>query len=99
MTTLKATLPLIMNCVKDRNIPVKLAGEKALIHLLRLTKGDAQLKSYLESVSPVEAKQLSDYHKRVLVKLSATEEERMQNPDEVTHTEEELALLLDKPSL
>jgi hypothetical protein len=67
-------VPHIMICVRDRNIPVKLAGERCLLYLLKLRSGDGVLKAYLDSISVAESKTLSDYHRRVLSKLVVQEE-------------------------
>lgn len=99
LALLAATIPLVMTCVKDRNIPVKLAGEKCLLHLLRLRQGEDLLQSFLGSVTPAEAKQLGDYHKRVLVKLLAAETDRQLNPDERDVDRDDLAVIVEPPAL
>ena len=32
-----------MNCVKDKNVPLKLASERALLHILKLREGEEML--------------------------------------------------------
>jgi hypothetical protein len=70
---LNQLVPSVMALVKERNIPVKLAAEKALVQLLDLARqGESVMETYLKKVPASDAKALSDYHRRVLSKLVST---------------------------
>ncbi|KAJ3197163.1 translational activator of GCN4 [Irineochytrium annulatum] len=68
-------VPTLMLCVRDRVIPIKLAAERALIHVFRLTKPDGAevLKRYLEGLDASASRSIGDYAKRVLSTLAAKE--------------------------
>eukprot|EP00300_Choanocystis_sp_HF-7_P006601 c14796_g1_i1.p1 GENE.c14796_g1_i1~~c14796_g1_i1.p1 ORF type:complete len:1325 (+),score=363.83 c14796_g1_i1:394-3975(+) len=65
-------VPQVLNSAKDRNIAIKLAGERCLMHCLKLSKGtSAVLTSYLADCGDTEhSKSLGDYAKRVLSRLA-----------------------------
>jgi hypothetical protein len=60
-------VPLVMQSVRDRTIPVKLAAERALLHILRIQEGSFE--SYIQDIEPNQRRSINDYAKRVLVKL------------------------------
>ena len=93
-------IPAVLSMVRDRNIPVKLAAERALLSLLELSNGEDRLSKCLKVLQPAEARQLSDYHRRVLVKLVAAEKERQLNPDEAQRENDdaEMAFITGIPS-
>ncbi|ORX96881.1 ARM repeat-containing protein [Basidiobolus meristosporus CBS 931.73] len=65
-------VPTIMACVKERSIPVKLAGERAMLYLFQLPETDSLIQTYIEAQEPGLKKTVSDYYRRVLVKLADT---------------------------
>ncbi|KAK9766674.1 translational activator of GCN4 [Basidiobolus ranarum] len=69
---IKQLVPSIMTCVKERSIPVKLAGERAMLYLFELHKSDTLIQKYIEAQEPGLKKIVSDYYRRVLVKLAET---------------------------
>ncbi|KAL6074695.1 eIF-2-alpha kinase activator GCN1 [Balamuthia mandrillaris] len=74
-TLVSLVIPPLMIRVKDRSsLPVKLAAERALLHVLRIPAGEKEsaelVQSYVSGgVDKKEAKELTDYIKRVLTKL------------------------------
>lgn len=81
-----------MTCVRDRNIPVKLTAERALLYTLQLHAGETVYNRYLASVDSSTQKQISDYHRRVLSKLVQQEQQRLSllhgAPDEEVEEED-----------
>lgn len=74
-----------MVCVKEKNVPVKLAAERALVHTLQLKSGDAILKEAVAKVDAETGKALADYYKRVLSKVAAaTGEESDDDTDDIS---------------
>ncbi|RUS31239.1 hypothetical protein BC938DRAFT_478212 [Jimgerdemannia flammicorona] len=71
-------IPPMMSCVRDRNIPVKLTGERALLYTLQLLSGESLLQKYLSTVDSTTAKQITDYHRRILSKLVQQETQRLE---------------------
>ncbi|KAI9492587.1 hypothetical protein BDB00DRAFT_827253 [Zychaea mexicana] len=67
----------MMVCVRDRNIPVKLTAERALVYTLQLNAAEHIYEAYLKSVDATTQKQISDYHRRVLSKLAHQEQQRV----------------------
>ena len=72
---LSALVPTLLKSVQDSYIPVKLASERALLHLLQIHENPAVLENYLQSVSPIDAKYLKTYVQRVLIKLPKSAED------------------------
>ncbi|KAI8144145.1 armadillo-type protein [Fennellomyces sp. T-0311] len=70
-------VPPMMVCVRDRNIPVKLTAERALVYTLQLNASEAVYERYLASVDATTQKQIADYHRRVLSKLAHQEQQRV----------------------
>jgi hypothetical protein len=60
-------VPLVMQSVRDRTIPVKLAAERALLHILRIQEGNFE--ELIKDIEPNQRRSINDYAKRVLVKL------------------------------
>lgn len=88
----------MLQLVRERNIPVKLAAEKALLALLRSEEDtDDGLNECLQVLNPNDARQLSDYYRRVLTKLIAAEKERKRNPDERNKDNEDIVLITTRP--
>ncbi|KAJ3137204.1 translational activator of GCN4 [Physocladia obscura] len=66
-------VPTIMLLVRERVIPIKLAAERALLHLLRLTAQNPDpsvLIKYTAGLDNASARNTQDYAKRVLSKLA-----------------------------
>ena len=63
----------LLVCVREKNIPLKLAAERALLHLLRLADGEETLAAVTARVDAATGKALGDYHRRVLSKLGTAE--------------------------
>lgn len=58
-------------------IPVKLSAEQAFIALFQVAqKGDAIFEKYIATVEGPQKRSMSDYFKRVAVKLAAAEKDR-----------------------
>ena len=72
---LSALVPTLLKSVQDSYIPVKLASERALLHLLQIHENPAVLENYLQSVSPIDAKYLKTDVQRVLIKLPKSAED------------------------
>ena len=70
-------IPPMMVCVRDRNIPVKLTAERALMYCFQLNAGEHVYEKYLSTVDATTQKQISDYHRRVLTKLAYQEQQRV----------------------
>lgn len=85
-------VPPMMSCVRDRNIPVKLTAERALLFTLQLHAGNVTFEKYLGTVDSATQKQISDYHRRVLSKLVGQEQQRVSllhgAPDEEAQEED-----------
>ncbi|KAJ2996777.1 translational activator of GCN4, partial [Globomyces sp. JEL0801] len=62
-------VPVLMRSVRDRNIPVKLAAERALVYALQVTKGMTVVESYLKTIDAASARSIGDYAKRILTKI------------------------------
>lgn len=61
--------------LKDRtNLPVKLASERALMHVLQIHKDANVVKEYCSKLAPDTARTIEDYSKRVLSKLNPSSE-------------------------
>ena len=72
----------MMTCVKDRNIPVKLAAEKALMMVLRLDRDESRLQMFVDRGTGT-SRALADYHRRILSKLMVKEREVGENKEEM----------------
>jgi hypothetical protein len=70
---LEKTIPALMACVRDRTIPVKLAAERALVHVLKLNTSDELVKEYVKTLGPSASRSVSDYVRRVLCKIAGNE--------------------------
>jgi len=82
---LKIVVPTLMNKVKERALPVKLAAERTMLHVLAVHPLDMTVvDSYCSSLSnPGEAKTLKDYCTRILAKLAErSEDENSENEEE-----------------
>ncbi|TPX65734.1 hypothetical protein SpCBS45565_g04973 [Spizellomyces sp. 'palustris'] len=66
---LSTIVPALMLCVRDRNIPVKLAAERALLHVFEIGKETDVLQRYLGTLDAPTARNIGDYARRVLSKL------------------------------
>ncbi|OZJ04029.1 hypothetical protein BZG36_03770 [Bifiguratus adelaidae] len=71
-------IPPLLSCARDRNIPVKLTAERALLHTLQLLDSEDVMKAYLDRADETASKALSDYHRRILSKLQQQESSRLQ---------------------
>ncbi|KAJ1984050.1 translational activator of GCN4 [Dimargaris verticillata] len=78
-------VPSAMSLVRDRNLPVKLASERALLYLFNLPKGEALLSQFTASCDAELARTITDYHRRVLSKLAAA----TQQPDYDSDTKDQ----------
>ncbi|KAI9338101.1 armadillo-type protein [Zopfochytrium polystomum] len=73
---LNAIVPTMMACVRGRVIPVKLAAERALVHLFCLRSptsgggGGDVLTQYLTPLDTASARTVGDYARKVLSKLA-----------------------------
>lgn len=72
---LNQLIPVIMTCVRDRNIPVKLSSERALIYLFDLKNGNDVLQNYLSTLEGPAVRSTGDYARRVLTKLASQDVE------------------------
>lgn len=64
-----------MGMVKDRsNFPVKLASERALLHVLQIHTQPNVLSQYASTLDAANSRALLDYGKRVLAKLQEESE-------------------------
>ncbi|KAJ1972291.1 translational activator of GCN4, partial [Dimargaris xerosporica] len=70
-------VPPAMSLVRDRNLPVKRASERALLYLFNLPKDQTLLSQFTASCDSELATAVTDYHRRVLSKLAAA----TQQPD------------------
>ena len=61
-----------MACVRERTIPVKLAAERALVHVLKLDVSEDILTDYVKTLGS-NSRSVTDYVKRVLVKIASNE--------------------------
>lgn len=69
--------PAVFGCVRDMVIPVKLSSEQAFIALFQATeKGEAVFDKYIATVEGPLKRSMTDYFKRVGLKLAAAEKER-----------------------
>ncbi|KAJ3090385.1 translational activator of GCN4 [Quaeritorhiza haematococci] len=69
---LSTLIPALMLCVRDRVIPVKLAGERALLHAFQIRKGMDVVQKYVSTIDAATGRTVGDYARRVLVKISET---------------------------
>ncbi|KAI8829329.1 hypothetical protein BJ741DRAFT_623021 [Chytriomyces cf. hyalinus JEL632] len=70
---LSILVPTLMLLVRERVIPIKLAAERSLLHLLCLSSqrnDPSVLTKYASGLDNAAARNLSDYAKRVLTKLA-----------------------------
>lgn len=72
---LACLVPSLLKTVQDSYIPVKIASERALLHLLHIHDNPAVLESYLQTISPADARYLKTYVQRVLIKLPKNAED------------------------
>ncbi|KAF9179251.1 translational activator of GCN4 [Haplosporangium sp. Z 11] len=75
---LSHVVPLLMASVRERVIPIKLAAERALLFALQLQKDDSVYQTYLGTIDNTANKALTDYHRRILSKLAANEQARLE---------------------
>mmetsp|Transcript_36317 Transcript_36317/g.82796 ORF Transcript_36317/g.82796 Transcript_36317/m.82796 type:complete len:2659 (-) Transcript_36317:74-8050(-) len=68
---LSLVVPGLMACVKEKNLSVKLAAERALLHSLQIHKGQQIIVAYTSTIDAAAATAVNDYARRVLVKLAA----------------------------
>lgn len=66
---LKTIIPILMQSVRDRTIPIKLAAERALVYVLQIRKGTNLLDQYLKTLDSASARSIGDYARRVLQKI------------------------------
>ncbi|KAJ3031271.1 translational activator of GCN4 [Rhizophlyctis rosea] len=71
---LPTLVPVLMACVRDRTIPVKLAAERCMVHVFRVGEGDAVVKEYVKGVDAGTGRVVGDYVRRVLSKLEGESE-------------------------
>ncbi|KAL2911529.1 translational activator of GCN4 [Polyrhizophydium stewartii] len=62
-------VPALMVGVRDRVIPIKLASERALVHVLQIKAGTRVLQKYLDMLDAASARNIGDYARRVLAKI------------------------------
>jgi len=68
---LNVVVPLLVERIKDRsNFPVKLASERALMHVLQIHTKPETLKLYTQGLDQAAARTLVDYSQKVLSKLT-----------------------------
>jgi hypothetical protein len=72
----------VLGCVRDRNIPVKLTSERALLYTLQLQHDDTGFEAYNATGNAANVKALGDFYRRVLSKLAANVREGQQSEDE-----------------
>lgn len=71
----KLLAPALMECIKDRkSVPVKMAAERTLLHLLQLRTDRLKFASHMSQLAAPDVRSITDYVKRVLVKLAPTAE-------------------------
>lgn len=69
--------PAVFGCVRDPVIPVKLASEQAFIALFQVAeRGETVFDKYIAAVEGPLKRSMSDYFKRVGLKLAAAEKDR-----------------------
>ncbi|KAI9008544.1 armadillo-type protein [Hyaloraphidium curvatum] len=61
-------------CVRDRNIPAKLAAERALMYAFNLKRKSDIPNSYFTQLDAATARSAADYSKRVLMRMAAEDE-------------------------
>jgi hypothetical protein len=64
-----------MQCVRDRVIPVKLASERALVHILCIQSDPSVLTEYLSTLDSANSRSVGDYARRVLSKIAEASSE------------------------
>ena len=69
---LAVLVPTLLRSVQDSYVPVKLASERALLHLLQIHENPEVLENYLRTCDPASAKYLKTYVQKVLIKLPKT---------------------------
>ncbi|KAI8841708.1 armadillo-type protein [Chytridium lagenaria] len=72
---LSTIVPVLMLCVRDRVIPIKLAAERALIYVFQLSvlgrvRRRLYFRNYVKGLDPPTARKHGDYARRVLTKLA-----------------------------
>jgi hypothetical protein len=68
-------VPKVFSKVKERtNLPVKLASERTLMHVLQIHTNPSILQTYSDTLDATNSRSLVDYCKRVLAKLSQDSE-------------------------
>eukprot|EP00003_Mantamonas_plastica_P004601 TRINITY_DN1364_c0_g1_i6.p2 TRINITY_DN1364_c0_g1~~TRINITY_DN1364_c0_g1_i6.p2 ORF type:complete len:189 (+),score=74.23 TRINITY_DN1364_c0_g1_i6:180-746(+) len=79
---LDLTIPSLLQAARGRNLPVKLAAERALLHVTMVKSDASVLAGYVQEVGDEEVtKPLSDYCRRVLVKLEDSDDEEDEEGD------------------
>ncbi|KAI8927350.1 armadillo-type protein [Entophlyctis helioformis] len=68
-TDIDELVPALMTNVRDRTIPIKLAAERALVHVFQIKYGTGILQNYLDTLDAPTARSIGDYARRVLVKI------------------------------
>lgn len=67
---LETIVPIVMQSVRDRTIPVKLAAERALVFILRIPLGPGVYEPLLKRFQGPSARSIGDYARRVLSKIA-----------------------------
>ncbi|KAJ3294416.1 translational activator of GCN4 [Borealophlyctis nickersoniae] len=73
---ISSLVSVMMLCARDRTMPIKLAAERALFHVLDIgesDKGGEVLQRYLKTLDSSTARNIGDYTKRVLSKMVENE--------------------------
>jgi hypothetical protein len=69
----------LVSAVKDTNIRVKMAGERALLHALEMRTRVATLDEFASAADPATSRFVRDYARRVLARLSADSDEERES--------------------
>lgn len=76
MKQLPRLVPIVLPLAKDKKaVRLKFISERLLFHLLQSYRGDSILKKYSKVANAGDAKALSDYSRRTLEKLEASDDE------------------------
>ncbi len=66
---LSELVPALMISVRDRNIPIKLGAERALVYALKARQGTDTIESFIKTLNGPLSRSIGDYARRVLVKI------------------------------
>ncbi|CAG8475625.1 4963_t:CDS:10 [Paraglomus occultum] len=75
-TNLSIFVPSVVACARDRNLPIKLAAERALVFTLQLISGESVMQRYLSSADQQTSRAFTEVHRRALMKVINQEEQR-----------------------